>query len=121
MALHLNIGVTGSVFGMPAEALIFGFMGGLVYVMFGGIMNREKSLTTVVISMILAGVATPLVLSWVVGEVNWQAENKVELLGSVVPFGIGLGWRWLLPRIMAVVENWFNARLGKTHNREWDK
>lgn len=121
MALHLDIGVTGYVLGMPAEALVFGFMGGVVYVMFGGVMNREKSLSTVFVSMILAGVATPLMLSWLAGEIDWQVENKSEMLKTIVPFGIGLAWRWVLPRVIGAVETWLNVRFGKSANQENEK
>lgn len=113
MAINLDIGITGNILGMPAEALIFGFIGSLVYVVFGGVMSREKSLSTVFIGMILGGVFSPLIHTLAIDELEIISKNKTELFDGIIPFLIGFFWRFALPLIVDIFEKWATTKFGE--------
>lgn len=106
MNINISLGVTGNILGMTTESLIFGFIGGIVFLMFSEKMTRKQSLTTVLTSTILAGILTPLLLNLIQEESNFS----IELLKGLTPFLIGVGWRYCLPYIKSIIQNWIISK-----------
>lgn len=104
------VGFSGSLFGMPIEALILGAAGGAISLARAEIMPRSKAITTMIASMLLAGTASPVVVAWLVKYID-LADTEEELLyfKALVPFVIGACWQWALPFIAKKAEQILQA------------
>ena len=103
------IGISGTLFGMPAEALILGALGGAVALGRGQIMSRGQSLYSIFVSMLLAGTASPIAVAWAIKYIDLGTpEDEVVLLKALIPFVIGISWQWLLPHVISMIEQRLN-------------
>ena len=84
------VGVVGTLFGMPIEALILGAMAGAVAQGLNPSGSRTKGISTVLVSMLLAGAFSPVAIEWLVKAIE-IADNLSEqaLLRPLAPVLIG--------------------------------
>ena len=94
------VGVVGTLFGMPIEALILGAMAGAVAQGLNPSGSRTKGISTVLVSMLLAGAFSQVAIEWLVKVIE-IADNLSEqaLLRPLAPVLIGAAWPWVLPLI----------------------
>ena len=94
------VGVVGTLFGMPIEALILGAMAGAVAQGLNPSGTRTKGISTVLVSMLLAGAFSPVAIEWLMKAIE-IADNLSEqaLLRPLVPVLIGAAWPWVVPRL----------------------
>lgn len=92
------VGVVGTLFGMPIEALILGAMAGAVAQGLNPSRTRTKGISTVLVSMLLAGAFSPVAIEWLAKNID-IADGLAEevLLRPFVPVLIGAAWPWALP------------------------
>ena len=94
------VGVVGTLFGMPIEALILGAMAGAVAQGLNPSGSRTKGISTVLVSMLLAGAFSPVAIEWLVKAIE-IADNLSEqaLLRPLAPVLIGAAWPWAVSRL----------------------
>ena len=94
------VGVVGTLFGMPIEALILGAMAGAVAQGLNPSGSRTKGISTVLVSMLLAGAFSPVAIEWLVKAIE-IADNLSEqaLLRPLAPVLIGAAWPWAVPQL----------------------
>lgn len=92
------VGIIGTLFGMPIEALILGAMAGAIAQGLNPSGTRTKGISTVLVSMLLAGAFSPVVIEWLVKNIDIaDGLNEQTLLRPLVPVLIGAAWPWALP------------------------
>ena len=94
------VGIIGTLFGMPIEALILGAMAGAVAQRLHPSGTRTKGISTVLVSMLLAGAFSPVAIEWLMKAIE-IADNLSEqaLLRPLAPVLIGAAWPWVVPRL----------------------
>ena len=94
------VGVVGTLFGMPIEALILGAMAGAVAQGLNPSGTRTKGISTVLVSMLLAGAFSPVAIEWLIKAIE-IADNLSEqaLLRPLAPVLIGAAWPWAVSRL----------------------
>lgn len=94
------VGVVGTLFGMPIEALILGAMAGAVAQGLNPSGSRTKGISTVLVSMLLAGAFSQVAIEWLVKVIE-ITDNLSEqaLLRPLAPVLIGAAWPWVVPRL----------------------
>ena len=94
------VGVVGTLFGMPIEALILGAMAGAVAQGLNPSDTRTKGISTALVSMLLAGAFSPTAIEWLskLVEISNDLSEQV-LLRPLVPVLIGAAWPWAVPRL----------------------
>ena len=94
------VGVVGTLFGMPIEALILGAMAGAVAQGLNPSGSRTKGISTVLVSMLLAGAFSQVAIEWLVKVVEIaDSLSEQSLLRPLVPVLIGAAWPWAVPRL----------------------
>ena len=92
------VGIVGTLFGMPIEALILGAMAGAVAQGLNPSGTRTKGISTVLVSMLLAGAFSPVTIEWLAKNIDIaDGLNEQILLRPFVPVLIGAAWPWALP------------------------
>ncbi|MDK4680141.1 hypothetical protein QDY71_01455 [Kingella negevensis] len=108
------VGIAGTFLGMPIEAMILGAAGCAIALGRGGIVTRGKAVSTIIASMMFAGTASPAVAAWLINHVDLGApQEEVLYFKALVPFAIGGGWQWALPRIIAKADVLWAKYVGK--------
>ena len=94
------VGVVGTLFGMPIEALILGAMAGAVAQGLNPSGSRTKGISTVLVSMLLAGAFSPVAIEWLMKAIEiTDSLSEQALLRPLVPILIGAAWPWVVPRL----------------------
>ena len=94
------VGVVGTLFGMPIEALILGAMAGAVAQGLNPSRSRTKGISTVLVSMLLAGAFSPVAIEWLVKAIEIaDSLSEQALLRPLAPVLIGAAWPWVVPRL----------------------
>lgn len=94
------VGIVGTFLGMPLEALILGTMAGAITHGLRGTSTRTHGISTVLTSALLAGAFSPLVIGWLIHELNFAEEGaRIAFLQPLVPVLIGAAWPWFMPII----------------------
>ena len=97
------IGIAGTFFGMPIEALVLGAVGGAVALGRSEPSGRRQAVSGLIASMMLAGTASPLVVEM---GAHYLHLSDASLLKAFVPFAIGATWQWFLPKLTVLAEAW---------------
>ena len=97
------IGIAGTFFGMPIEALVLGAVGGAVALGRSEPSGRRQAVSGLIASMMLAGTASPLVVEM---GAHYLHLSDAALLKAFVPFAIGATWQWFLPKLTVLAEAW---------------
>ncbi|RRD91460.1 hypothetical protein [Conchiformibius steedae] len=114
-AVHIGaVGVAGTFFGMPLQALILGAFAGAVINGRNKASGRRQVLSSVLASMVLAGAFTPVV---VLALLHFLPFGKAaqQPLDVAVPVLIGGCWSWAAPLIGDAVKRLLASWLGN-HN-----
>ena len=98
------IGIAGTFFGMPIEALVLGAVGGAVALGRSEPSGRRQAVTGLIASMMLAGTLSPLLMEL---GANYLHLSDTALLKAFVPFTVGATWQWFTPKITALIEAWY--------------
>ena len=94
------VGIIGTLFGMPIEALILGAMAGAVAQGLNPSGTRTKGISTVLVSMLLAGAFSPVAIEWLVKAIEIaDSLSEQALLRPLAPVLIGAAWPWAVPRL----------------------
>ncbi len=98
------IGIAGTFFGMPIEALVLGAVGGAVALGRSEPSGRRQAVSGLIASMMLAGTLSPLLVEL---GTNYLHLSDTALLKAFVPFTVGATWQWFTPKITALIEAWY--------------
>ena len=94
------VGVIGTLFGMPIEALILGAMAGAVAQGLNPSSTRTKGISTVLVSMLLAGAFSQAGIEWLSKLIEISTDlSEQALLRPLVPVLIGAAWPWAVSRL----------------------
>ena len=104
------VGIIGTLFGMPIEALILGAMAGAVAQGLNPSGTRTKGFSTVLVSMLLAGAFSPVAIEWLLKNID-IADGLAEevLLRPFVPVLIGAAWPWVVPLLADGVKRFWDG------------
>ena len=92
----LNIGIigfSGSIAGMPVEALVLGAVAGALRHGLKEPGSRKNGLLVIITSMLLAGSLSPVIMAYLALSLGLEQE----VFKAAVPMLIGLGWSWAAP------------------------
>ena len=92
----LNIGIigfSGSIAGMPVEALVLGAVAGALHHGLKEPGSRKNGLLVIITSMLLAGSLSPVIMAYLALSLGLEQE----VFKAAVPMLIGLGWSWAAP------------------------
>ena len=104
------VGIIGTLFGMPIEALILGAMAGAVAQGLNPSGTRTKGFSTVLVSMLLAGAFSPTAIGWLVKNIDISDGLAEEvLLRPFVPVLIGAAWPWVVPLLADGVKRFWDG------------
>ena len=87
------IGFTGSIAGMPVEALVLGAVAGALHHGLKEPGSRKNGLLVIIISMMLAGSLSPVIMAYLALSLGLEQE----VFKAAVPMLIGLGWSCAAP------------------------
>ena len=87
------IGFSGSIAGMPVEALVLGAVAGALHNGWKEPGSRKNGLLVIIISMMLAGSLSPVIMAYLALSLGLEQE----VFKAAVPMLIGLGWSWATP------------------------
>lgn len=87
------IGFSGSIAGMPVEALVLGAVAGALHHGLKEPGSRKNGLLVIIISMMLAGSLSPMIMAYLALSLGLEQE----VFKAAVPMLIGLGWSWAAP------------------------
>ncbi|MGF6148970.1 Uncharacterised protein [Kingella potus] len=94
-----GIGIVGTLFGMPLDALILGGLSGAVVRGLHPAASRQAGFFSILLSMLLAGAVSPVLAEWLVQRGALDPQRAAELLKPLLPVVLGGGWPWLLPLV----------------------
>lgn len=87
------IGLSGTLAGMPLEALVLGAVAGALHHGLKEPGSRKNGILVITTSMLLAGSLSPMITAYL--TLNLGLEQ--EVFKAAVPMLIGLGWSWATP------------------------
>lgn len=87
------IGLSGTLAGMPLEALVLGAVAGALHHGLKEPGSRKSGILVIITSMLLAGSLSPMITAYL--TLNLGLEQ--EVFKAAVPMLIGLGWSWATP------------------------
>lgn len=109
-ALNIGtVGIVGTLLGMPLEALILGAVAGSVAHGLGGVTTRQRGISVIMASTLLAGALSPLVVAWL----SLHTDLKEEVLKAAVPVLIGAAWPWAMPQLADGLKRIWGAVVNK--------
>lgn len=87
------IGLSGTLAGMPLEALVLGAVAGALHHGLKEPGSRKNGILVIITSMLLAGSLSPMITAYL--TLNLGLEQ--EVFKAAMPMLIGLGWSWATP------------------------
>ena len=87
------IGFSGSIAGMPVEALVLGAVAGALHHGLKEPGSRKNGLLVIITSMLLAGSLSPVIMAYLALSLGLEQE----VFKAAVPMLVGLGWSWAAP------------------------
>ena len=89
------IGLSGTLAGMPLEALVLGAVAGALHHGLKEPGSRKNGMLVIITSMLLAGSLSPMIMAYLALSLGLEQE----VFKDAVPMLIGLGWSWATPRL----------------------
>ena len=86
-----TITLTGSIVGVPYDALLAGFFGGLVWLTYRPPADLWKTASSVAVSSLIAGVIAPLVAAWAIDKFAWLSVLLDPLMATRIAAGVIIG------------------------------
>ena len=87
------IGLSGTLAGMPLEALVLGAVAGALHHGLKEPGSRKNGMLVIITSMLLAGSLSPMIMAYLALSLGLEQE----VFKAAVPMLIGLGWSWATP------------------------
>ncbi|HFC6354365.1 TPA: hypothetical protein ACFNMV_001144 [Neisseria lactamica] len=87
------IGLSGTLAGMPLEALVLGAVAGALHHGLKEPGSRKNGILVIITSMLLAGSLSPMITAYLTLNLGLGQE----VFKAAVPMLIGLGWSWATP------------------------
>ena len=87
------IGLSGTLAGMPLEALVLGAVAGALHHGLKEPSGRKNGMLVIITSMLLAGSLSPMIMAYLALSLGLEQE----VFKAAVPMLIGLGWSWATP------------------------
>ena len=87
------IGLSGTLAGMPLEALVLGAVAGALHHGLKEPGSRKNGMLVIITSMLLAGSLSPMIMAYLALSLGLEQE----VFKAAVPMLIGLGWSWAAP------------------------
>ena len=87
------IGLSGTLAGMPLEALVLGAVAGALHHGLKEPGSRKNGMLVIITSMLLAGSLWPMIMAYLALSLGLEQE----VFKAAVPMLIGLGWSWATP------------------------
>jgi hypothetical protein len=87
------IGISGTIAGMPLEALVLGAVAGALHHGLKEPGSRKNGMLVIITSMLLAGSLSPMIMAYLALSLGLEQE----VFKAAVPMLIGLGWSWATP------------------------
>ena len=87
------IGLSGTLAGMPLEALVLGAVAGALHHGLKEPGSRKNGMLVIITSMLLAGSLSPMIMAYLALSLGLEQE----VFKAAVPMLIGLGWAWATP------------------------
>ena len=84
------IGISGTIAGMPLEALVLGAVAGALHHGLKEPGSRKNGMLVIITSMLLAGSLSPMIMAYLALSLGLEQE----VFKAAVPMLIGLGWSW---------------------------
>ncbi|WP_301673853.1 hypothetical protein [Neisseria blantyrii] len=103
------IGIAGTLFGLPLDALILGGLTGAVVQGLRPVSTRRAGFFSIMLSMLLAGALTPLLMDWTAKHIV-LSDGGEELLRPLFPVAIGGCWPWLIPLLRDYALSWVKKK-----------
>jgi len=101
------VGIAGTLFGLPLDALILGGLTGAVVQGLRPASTRRAGFFSIMLSMLLAGAIAPLLMGWTAKHIG-LSDGGAELLRPLLPVAIGGGGP-RRGRARAAVFSWLTA------------
>lgn len=87
------IGLSGTLAGMPLEALVLGAVAGALHHGLKEPGSRKNGILVIITSMLLASSLSPMITAYLTLNLGLGQE----VFKAAVPMLIGLGWSWATP------------------------
>lgn len=87
------IGLSGTLAGMPLEALVLGAVAGALHHGLKDAGSRKNGMLVIITSMMLAGSLSPVIMAYL----SLKLGLEQELFKAAVPCLIGFSWSWATP------------------------
>lgn len=100
------ITITGSIFGLQFDALLFGLFGGLVSLMHLPPMTRGRMAGTLATAALLGALGAPIVARGLTEYLPWLGAVSGDVLRMAAAFTIGLGAQVAIPLGMGALRRW---------------
>lgn len=92
--LHVGaVGLSGTLAGMPLEALVLGAVAGALHHGLKNAGGRKNGMLVIIASMVLAGALSPVLCAYLAVYLGLDEG----LFNAAVPVLIGFGWSWATP------------------------
>lgn len=92
--LHVGVvGLSGTLAGMPLEALVLGAVAGALHHGLKNAGGRKNGILVIITGMVLAGALSPVLCAYLA----WFLDLDESLFRAAVPVSVGFGWSWATP------------------------
>jgi hypothetical protein len=102
------IAVTGSIFGMQADALLVGLLGGFVALRYAGTLTIWGLVGSLTTAVILAGALSPVANAAALHYADWLAPSK-DAVRLACAFVLGLTAQVVLPISLKILRKRFGV------------
>ena len=87
------IGISGTIAGMPLEALVLGAVAGALHHGLKEPGSRKNGMLVIITSMLLAGSLSPMIMAYLALSLGLEQD----VFKAAVPVLIGFSWSWAAP------------------------
>lgn len=106
-----TVGIVGTLWGMPLDALFLGAFAGFLVLGFNPPATRGTGMASVCAAMLLAGALSPALCAVLARHLDLadDVQAEADMLRPLVAVAVGGGWQWALPHIAETLKNVFQA------------
>lgn len=97
-----SLSVAGSFLGMPYEGIVYGIVGGVMFLLFNAPKNAHNLVSTLLGSAIVAGLGAPVLAEVLVHDGGLDNTNPLTLQ-RFFAFVLGGSWLILLPILLHLI------------------
>lgn len=98
------ITISGSIFGLQWDALLFGLFGGLVSLMHLPVMSKGRMAGTLATAAIMGALAAPFAHAAIGNYAAWLIVVGKDLPRFATAFIVGLTAQWLIPIVLGKIK-----------------